>query len=405
MRNLAGHHPYPPEREPPRSCAQAIRLLDIVIRWCDRRQAAAARGDGDHGQESSSGPATLQQAQDVTTEDYRALLAIKRRIDPASKYIGESLPILRAFKQIDIFNRDPSKPVLILGPTGAGKTELAELIHTSSSRRDKRYCREQAANNTTNDFGFIQAHWVGLGKHPCLPNGPTGPRPGILRQYAGGTIFLDEVHAAAPIFQRFLHDVLDRRPISVTIGEATDFVPDVRMIFGTNVDPEKEVRDGAILHDFYRRIKTRVLVIPPLADRREDVPLFVQSRCKDYRVTPAVMLCLQTYTWPGNIGELLAVLDLAKDEAGGRGAEITLDHLSGREMADVVADVRELPEGAAEKHVFLTLWQMLERQGWRARGRGHALQTRLAELMGVSPATISRRASAYLGLSAGHALG
>src|SRR5260370_41999838 len=72
-----------------------------------------------------------------TMDQLTDLLEIKQRIDPKSSYIGESLPILQEFKRIEILNRSPKRPVLILGQTGAGKTETAELIHTSSSRSAK----------------------------------------------------------------------------------------------------------------------------------------------------------------------------------------------------------------------------------------------------------------------------
>jgi DNA-binding NtrC family response regulator len=298
---------------------------------------------------------------------------------------------------IEIFNRNPTKPVVIVGATGVGKTEIARLIHTSSNRRDKRFHREQAAGNMAEDFGLVLAHWIGMGADSGLPNAPRGPRPGLLQDYAGGTIFLDEVHAAPENLQRFMHDVLDGEPIPVPAGKAAPLVPDVRMLFGTNVDLDQAVRDGTILHDFHRRIKTRVVELPPLADRKEDIPLFVQARCEGYKVAPEVLLCLLEYPWPDNVGELLDVLDLAKDEAGHSQARITLNHLSGLKDRLLVARVGGLGSAEADRCVFRALWDVLERQGWRRARRGRPLETQMAKLMGVSPATITRRAQQYLG--------
>jgi len=368
--------------------------VDHVQTWGS--QKIPVRGEGDNDAAFSVVGASRISNQNVTQADYTELLKIKARIDPEDSYIGRSSAILGVFKQIAILNRSPDMPVLIVGATGAGKTEIARLIHRSSSRRAEGLHREQGTDTEASDFSIVLSHWVGLGKDPGLANAPKGPRRGILEDNAGGTIFLDEVHATTRTFQRFLHDVLDGRAIPVAIGKAPPVVPDVRMLFGTNVDLDQAVRDGVILHDFYRRIKTRVLEIPPLAHRKEDIPLFVQARCHGYHITPETRLCLLEYSWPGNVGELLEVLELAKNEAGRPGAKIALDHLSGLRDRGLVAAVRKLPEGEAERQVFVMLWDMLEGQGWRRGGRGHALQTQLAKLMGVSPPTVTRLAKRYV---------
>jgi DNA-binding NtrC family response regulator len=332
-----------------------------------------------------------------TMDQLSDLLANKQRIDPENTYIGDSIAILQVFKKIATFNRSPTEPVLILGPTGSGKTQIAELIHTSSPRAAKGFHREQAADNLASDFSLIKAHWVGIGKDSGLANTPQNGCLGLLKLFAGGTMFVDEVHATLLAFQRLMHDVLDGKPIPVSAGKAEPVKPDVRMLFGTNVNPDEAVREGRLLHDFYERIKYRVLEIPPLAERKEDIPLFVRDRCKGYRVQPSVLLCLLEYSWPGNVRELLRVLGLAKDEAGTPGAKITLEHLSGLPDRELVAHTRRIPKQEAEKRLFLTLKKMLERQGWQSGRRGHGLQTQLAKLLGVSPATVTRRFQQYLG--------
>jgi transcriptional regulator of acetoin/glycerol metabolism len=169
------------------------------------------------------------------------------------------------------------------------------------------------------------------------------------------------------------------------------------MIFGTNVDLEQKVREGTLRHDFYRRIMTRVLEIPPLARRKDDIFLFIQKWCKGFRVTPAARLCLLEYDWPRNVGELREVLDLAKDEVGNGAKVITPNQLSALRDYGLVAAMSKLPREEADKRLFLMLWETLSAQGWRPGRRGWALQTQLAGLMGVSPATITRRAREYIG--------
>jgi DNA-binding NtrC family response regulator len=118
-------------------------------------QRSAARGNGDHAEEFTVAGASLSKIEAVTEEDLSDLLKIKERIDPNGSYIGQSAAILRIFKKIEIFNRTPTKPVLILGPTGAGKTEIVRLIHTSSSRRAKGFHREQGADIQASDFSLL----------------------------------------------------------------------------------------------------------------------------------------------------------------------------------------------------------------------------------------------------------
>ena len=132
---------------------------------------------------------------------------------------------------MEVLNRSPDKSVLLLGPTGVGKTEIGHLIHASSARGRGPYHREQAAANTASDFSLIKLRWVGLGRGSGLANAPKNPRLGLLLENAGGTIFLDEVHATSQTFQRFICDVLDGRPIPVAASHAKPLLPDVRHDF------------------------------------------------------------------------------------------------------------------------------------------------------------------------------
>jgi DNA-binding NtrC family response regulator len=397
LRRLARDCSYPPEPEPPQSGGQAIRYLDRVVEWCDRHANSQACRNGGHDQESSAGEAAAPPDQDVPEEDLCKLRGIKKAIDPDNTFIGQSLPTLRVFARIEVYNRNSTKSVLICGVTGVGKTQVGLLIHSSSDRGKKGYHREQAANNKSSDFGIITARWAGIGENSGLNNAAKGSSPGILEACAGGTIFLDEVHETTLEFQLFLHDILDGRPIPVAAGKAPPVEPKVRMIFGTNVDLEQKVREGTLRHDFYRRIKARVLEIPPLARRKDDIFLFIQHWCKGYRVTPAARLCLLEYDWPGNVGELQEVLELAKDEVGPGAKVITPNQLSALRDSGLVAAMRKLSHDEADKRLFLVLWETLIAQGWRPGRRGRALQTQLAGLMGVSPATITRRAREYIG--------
>ena len=183
--------------------------------------------------------------------------------DKKGTYIGESLPILRVFEEIKRLNLDHNAPILILGETGVGKTEIADLIHVHSGRKGE--CRHESAVTGYNaDAGLWRGHWIGYGKQSGLHNIEAGGHPGVLQKYKGGTIFLDECGDMTPEFQTFLLAVLDQKPMSLTSGVGDQVKPDVRMIFATNRDLTKLVEAESFRHDLYDRLRTRMITIPPL---------------------------------------------------------------------------------------------------------------------------------------------
>jgi transcriptional regulator with AAA-type ATPase domain len=333
----------------------------------------------------------LGSMQMISSDDLSELLIIKKRIDPDDTYVGQSVAILRCIKQIEILNISPTKSVLILGPTGVGKTVLASLIHSSTGLSPKLFHREQPADNMATDFIIIKARWVGYGKNSGLTNVPKEGRTGLLQEFAGGTILVDEMHGLPEVFQRFMLDVLDGSPIPLAAGEGSPVTPQIRLIFGTNVDPTKSVLERKLLPDFYRRIKTGVVRIPSLAERMEDIPLFLQRKCKGYKWSAGFLLGLLDYSWPHNVGELIDVLDLAKNEAVAQGTKkLAVEHLTGHADHALVERIRKMPEKDAENHVFLMLRKMLERKGWVPGNRKYPLQRELAKLMAVSPSKVTR---------------
>jgi hypothetical protein len=221
---------------------------------------SAARSDGPRSEPvEGQGPEEprgqrLVGAPTAAAEEYRRLRGVKRDVDPEDLYVGESLPILRVFEKIVQLNRDPLQPVLILGPTGAGKSGIAELIHRHSKRPGP-FRREQASDNRLADFGFVKARWTGHGRHHGVANVPPAGTRGILEEASGGTVFVDELGELSPEFQVFLLDVLDRKPIPKAVGEGSPVVPDVRLIFATNENIEAAVQGGKLRKDLIRRIR------------------------------------------------------------------------------------------------------------------------------------------------------
>jgi len=252
---------------------------------------------------------------EVSAQELHSLCELKNELDPKNEYIGHSFPILKVLGRISLFNKDIDEPVLILGPTGSGKSEIADLIHKWSERRAKPYKREQASDNKPSDMTILKGRWIGFGsEHGLAGISRDKGATGILQDCDGGTVFVDEAADLSMDAQGFLLDVLDRKPIPPTAGKGAPFRPDVRLIFATNADLDEAVRGGKFRRDLLRRIRVRTIDIPPLSDRKDDIFEIVRKICENCDPTFQFWLSLLRYTWPGNVGELIAVLKLARSK-------------------------------------------------------------------------------------------
>jgi two-component system response regulator HydG len=335
---------------------------------------------------TSAGRASPLVTVPVSKQRFEELLALKKRMDPEGKYIGESLPILLAIEKIADFNKTPNAPVLILGPSGAGKTEIAELIHRASSRKDRPFHREQASDNKGSDMALAKGRWAGYGENSGLSGIPKEGVKGLLQQCAGGTIFFDEITQSNRDFQTFLLDVIDGQLIPLTAGQGPLVKADVRVIAATNDDPDEAVKDGKLKGDLWRRLRSWTVRIPTLAERKSDIFLFVDALCNSHTPKPEFLLALLRYSWPGNVGELCDVLQRALGRTGRKNGTLTLDHLELHDPS-IIEEVRQMHERQVEQEVYQKLMLMLRDQGLE---KGHGLQKRMAVLLKVSPSTVTR---------------
>jgi psp operon transcriptional activator len=346
------------------------------------------RKPGDTAQGQPPSPAESEKAL-LSKDEYGRLLAIQGQIDPGDRYIGRSVPILRVFEQIADFNKRPDEPVLILGPTGAGKTEIAEIIHRSSNRHECEFVQVQATDVMASDESLIRAEWLGYGPNSGISGSDPKGRPGLLTEAEGGTVFVDEMDLLPPWFQKFLFPVFPvSNPTQMRpLGGGTPFIPNVRLVFATN-KPLAEVRN-TLLHDFLRRLGNNELRIPPLSERLEDVLLFAESECGERKRSPGFLLCLVKYSWPGNVGELLQVLAKAVSRTSSPEEELTIDQL---ELPDprIVEEVKRMPKDEQEQDLLQSLGGTLRQPGVEKGQRGAGLQQRMAEFLGCSPSTITR---------------
>lgn len=221
------------------------------------------------------------------------------------RMIGSSQKLLRALEQANMVGPSDTS-VLILGESGTGKELIAHSIHKISARRDKPFvvvnCGALPANLVESElFGHEKGAFTGA----------TGKREGKFELADGGTIFLDEIGELPLELQVKFLRVLQEREIEPIGGKPKKI--NVRVLAATNKDLEEEVAAGRFRIDLYYRLNVFPLVLPPLRERREDIPLLANYFLKKYtteegRQTPVLSMeateMLMQYDWPGNIREL-----------------------------------------------------------------------------------------------------
>lgn len=198
-------------------------------------------------------------------------------------------------------------PVLLKGESGVGKELMAQAVHNNSPRK-------AAVFQPVNCAGFsdtlLESELFGHVKGAFT--GALADRMGMFAAADGGTLFLDEIGDMPTAMQAKLLRVLDDQ-IVVPVGSTTGTKVDVRIVSATNHDLEKAVEEKLFRQDLYFRIQGVHVEIPPLRERREDIPLLVNHFIREFSlseeqgvrdVTPAVMRLLKSYNWPGNVREL-----------------------------------------------------------------------------------------------------
>jgi DNA-binding NtrC family response regulator len=191
--------------------------------------------------------------------------------------------------------------VLIYGEPGSGKESVAEALHRSGPRRDKPLVTIDCANPVPS---LLEAELFGRGA------------PSAFERAQGGTLFLDEVGELPLELQPRLLQTLDSRRIR-RAGEVEDSALDVRVVGATTRDLAMEVGRGRFREDLYYRFAAVTLVVPPLRTRIDDIPVLAAHLLRqldadpDVHLTPDLLTTLSRHAWPGNVQELLAVLQRA----------------------------------------------------------------------------------------------
>lgn len=228
----------------------------------------------------------------------------------AGYFCGNSSKIKNVRKKL-LAASHTKDPVLLLGETGTGKTTGAELIHTLSAPNNKKMVSyslstvvESLAESTF--FGHVKGSYTNA----------ENERIGLFEAADGSTLFLDELGLASLDVQAMLLTVLDTGNFK-KVGTQKEQHVDVRMLFATNADLSRMLRNGSFRSDLYFRICDNIIQLPPLRERKEDLWDIVNSYIskEDFRIKTEAFEKLENYSWPGNIRELNKCLRRAMKHA------------------------------------------------------------------------------------------
>jgi DNA-binding NtrC family response regulator len=231
--------------------------------------------------------------------------------------IGKSPAMARLFKLLETIVATNST-VLVTGETGTGKEVVARAIHHNSSRRNHQFV---ALNCSAIPETLLEAELFGHVRGAFT--GAVGNRTGRLEQAHKGTLFLDEVGTMSAALQVKLLRVLQEREFE-RVGDTNTIKVDVRIIAAANSDLHQMVDEGQFREDLFYRLNVIPVTLPPLRDRREDVPLLVQHFLDKFRgagqigVSQDAMRRLMAYHWPGNVRQLENVIERAVAVSDGR---------------------------------------------------------------------------------------
>ncbi len=226
--------------------------------------------------------------------------------------VASSASMLRLFGDIERVATAPTS-VLIVGESGTGKERVAEALHARSGRG--------SAPLVTIDCGALPSSLLAselFGHERGAFTGADRAHAGAFERAAGGTVFLDEIGELPPSDQASLLGVLERRRFR-RVGGSAEVEVGARVIAATNRDLRAEVNNGRFRHDLYHRLAVVVLRLPPLRERREEIPLLVEHFARELGVAGAiettfgdeVMARWQRHPWPGNVRELRNAVESA----------------------------------------------------------------------------------------------
>jgi PAS domain S-box-containing protein len=336
----------------------------------------------------------IKQSEEELRKAYSEIKLLKEKLEQENIYLREEITLQHRHHEIvgesDVMKSVLSKAeqvaatestVLILGETGTGKELLAHAIHNLSSRKEKPML---TVNCSALPGSLIESELFGREKGAYT--GALTTQIGRFEVADGSTIFLDEICELPLELQAKLLRVLEDGTFE-RLGSSETIKADARVIAASNRDLAEEVSQGRFREDLYYRLNVFPLTLPPLRDRREDIPLLVWTFVKEYSETMGktiesiprkVMEPLKRYSWPGNVRELKNVVERAVILSKDPSLQIQVPGISKIKEPESMITLEELEK----RHIT----NVLETTGWRVRGKNGA-----AEILGLKPSTLESR--------------
>jgi DNA-binding NtrC family response regulator len=321
-------------------------------------------------------------------ENVQLKRALKQRYN-FENIVGKSEPMLKIFDLVA--QVAPSRStVLLQGESGTGKELIAKALHLNSPRRDRPFVPVNTGSMPPDLlesilFGHVKGAFTSA----------VASKKGLFEIADRGTLFLDEIGTMSLDTQSKILRVLQDKKF-MHLGGVHELQVDVRIIAATNVDLKQQVREGKFREDLFYRLNVITIDLPPLRQRKEDIPLLAGFFLNRYseenerptrRITPEALRPLLTYSWPGNVRELENVIERAVVLSAGVevGPELLPDHIAGRAAAFSVLERRadaslfDIMEDC-ERQIIV---EMLEKCNWN--------QTDAAERFHVPLSTLNQK--------------
>jgi formate hydrogenlyase transcriptional activator len=309
--------------------------------------------------------------------------------------IGRSAPLNRVLEQVELVSAT-SSTVLVSGETGTGKELVARAIHQRSGRRKQLFV---AVNCAALPATLVESELFGHEKGAFT--GAIARRVGRFEQADGGTLFLDEVGEMPLETQAKLLRVLQSGEFE-RVGGGRPLRTNVRIIAASNRDLEQAVRDGRFRSDLYHRLSIFPIHLPPLRERREDIPLLaaflITRKARQLgrnieRISNAILDRLTAYDWPGNVRELENVIERAIILSPGTSVKLGAIQLGSttlaksrerRDRSDATTDAGESDTLEARERAHIL--RICQATDWKIKGRDGA-----ATKLGLNPGTLYSR--------------
>ncbi len=336
---------------------------------------------------------TIEQVLHVSDleRENRRLRAEIDRAHGFGEIIGRSPSMLEVYQAIEAVAQNTTT-VLITGESGTGKELVARSIHSRSARATQPFVAINcgAVSDTLLDsqlFGHRRGAFTGA----------VTDHEGVFQAAEGGTLFLDEIADIPLGLQvKFLRAVQEREV--TPLGSTRPIKVDVRLIAATNRDLEAEVRSGNFRSDLFYRLNVVQIPLPPLRERRDDVPLlathYVERYARDFNVgpkpiQPAALAILERYDWPGNVRELQNVIE--RSFALAPSADITVASLSPLVRPEASATEAAIDFGEAVPSLDVTERQLVAAALRQAQGN----KNQAARILGIDRQRLYRKLEKY----------